>query len=102
MSHIVSFAPEAEEQLLELFRYIASEASRDIADRYVGAIVERCEKLEDFPLRGSPRDDIRPGLRTIAFQRRVTIAYAVIDKEVTILGIYYGGQDFAALLAEDG
>ncbi|MDQ4420976.1 type II toxin-antitoxin system RelE/ParE family toxin [Sphingobium sp. DEHP117] len=70
MSHAVSFAPEAEAQLLALFRYIASEASTDIADRYVGAIIEQCEKLESFPLRGTPRDDIRPGLRTLAFRRR--------------------------------
>ena len=101
MTHTVSFAPEAEAQLLALFRYIASEASPDIADRYVGAIVERCEKLEDFPLRGSPRDDIRPGLRTIAFRRRVTIAYSVIDKDITILGIFYGGQNISALLSGD-
>lgn len=102
MSHVVSFAPEAEAQLLALFRYITSEASPDIADRYVGAIIEHCEKLEDFPLRGSPREDIRPGLRATAFRRRVTIAYSVIDNDVTILGIFYGGQDFVTLLAKDG
>jgi len=101
MVYVVSFAPEAEAQLISLFRYIARAAAADIADRYVGAIVDQCEKLGDFPHRGSARDDIRPGLRTIAFRRRVTIAYSVIDQTVTILGIYYGGQDFATLLAGD-
>lgn len=100
MPHTVSFAPEAEAQLLALFRYIAIEASPEIAERYLGAVVEQCEKLESFPLRGSPRDDIRPGLRTVAFRRRVTIAYAVSDQNVTILGITYGGQDVAALVAD--
>ena len=86
--------------MLALFRYIAGEASPDIADSYVGAIIEHCEKLEMFPLRGTPRDDIRPGLRTTTFKRRVTIAYCVIAERVTVLGVFYGGQDFVGLLAE--
>jgi toxin ParE1/3/4 len=100
MPHTVSFAPEAEAQLLALFRYIAREASPKIAERYLGAVVEHCEKLESFPLRGTPRDDIRPGLRTIAFRRRITIAYSVADQNITILGITYGGQDVATLVAD--
>ena len=98
MRYNVSFAPEAEAQLLSLYRYLAAEASPEIAERYLGAIVEHCEKLEHFALRGTPRDDIRRGLRTIQFKRRVTIAYAVTDNRVTVLGIYYGGQDFETLL----
>lgn len=101
MPHTVSFAPEAEAQLLALFRYIAGEASPKIAERYLGTVVELCEKLESFPLRGTPRDDIRPGLRTIAFRRRVTVAYSVADKDVTILGISYGGQDVATLISDE-
>lgn len=99
MTFALLFAPEAEAQLIALFRYIAREATPDIADGYVGAIVARCEKLADFPERGTPREDIRPGLRTLSFRRRVTIAYAVDGTSVTILGIFYGGQDFATLMA---
>lgn len=98
MRYTVSFAPEAEAQLLSLYRYIASAASPHIAERYIGAIIERCEKLETFPLRGTPRENIRPGLRTIPFMRRVTIAYSVIGDRVVVLGIYYGGQDIETLL----
>jgi len=43
MPHTVSFAPEAEAQMLALFRYIAIEASPEIAERYLGAVVEHCE-----------------------------------------------------------
>ena len=46
MRYTVSFAPEAEAQLLSLYRYIAGEASPEIAERYLGAIVEHFEKLE--------------------------------------------------------
>ena len=101
MSQRVVFAPEAEAQLVALYRYIAREASPEIADRFTGAIVEHCERLESFPHRGTPRDDLRPGLRTIAFRRRVTIAYAVDADQVAILGIFYGGQDIDAILSGD-
>jgi toxin ParE1/3/4 len=99
MAFVVMFAPEAEAQLLSLYRYIiAYEASPDIAQGYVGAIIEHCEALKNFPNRGSPRDDLRPGLRTLSFRRRVTIVYMVEAKRVTVLGIFYGGQDMATLL----
>jgi plasmid stabilization system protein ParE len=101
MTRRVTFAPEAEAQLASLFRYIAREASPDIALRYTDAIVTQCEALADFSERGTPRDDLRPGLRTIAFRRRVIIAYAVDRDEVAILGIFYGGQDVQAILRED-
>lgn len=39
MSYAVVFSPEAEEQLAELYRYIAAAASPDVAARYTEAIV---------------------------------------------------------------
>ena len=101
MSHRVVFTPEAEAQLVALYRYITQEASADIAERFTTAIIEHCEGLVPFPHRGTPRDDIRPGLRTIPFRRRVTIAYAVDADQVAILGVYHGGQDFTAGWADD-
>jgi len=102
MVYKVIFAPEAEAQLTALYRYLASEASPDVADHFIGAILDRCERLENFPHRGTPRDDLRPGLRTLSFRRRVTIAYAVDEGQVAILGIFYGGQDIDMILNEEG
>lgn len=97
----VVFSPEAEGQLLELYRYIAHAASATIAKRFTDAIVAHCEGFADLPLRGRQRDDIRRGLRISSFRRRLVIAYAVISDVVTILGVFYGGQDFETLLRED-
>ena len=44
------------------------------------------------------RDDLRPGLRTTAWRRRVTIAYVVEEAVVVVVGVYYGGRDFETLL----
>lgn len=46
MKYHVVFAPEAEEQLADLYRYIAGAASPVIAERYVNAIIGYCETLE--------------------------------------------------------
>ena len=98
MSRSIIYAPEARAQLLQFQNYIGQAASPEIARDYVKAIVARCDGLADFPDRGTPRDDLRPSLRTIPFRRRVTIAYSVEPNEVTILGIFYGGQDFEEIL----
>jgi len=47
-------------------------------------------------MRGQKRDDLLTGLRTIGFERRVTIAFVVTANAVLIEGIFYGGQDFEA------
>ncbi len=73
MSPSVVFTPEAEDQLAELYRYIAAAGSAEVAARYTEAIVAYCEELAAFPHRGTARDDIRSGLRTIGFRRRVVI-----------------------------
>jgi plasmid stabilization system protein ParE len=63
MNYRVVFSPEAQEQIAELYRYIAKARSPVIAARYTEAIVSYCENLRTFPLRGVRRDDMRPGLR---------------------------------------
>ncbi len=84
-------------QLARIQAYVADHASPEIADRFVGAILDRCEGLTAFPNRGTPRDDLRPGLRTVPLRSRVTIGYVVDHDTVVILGINYGGQDAGAL-----
>lgn len=84
-----------------LRRYIARAASPEVADRFTDEIADQCEALDRFPLRGAPRDDLRPGLRTLTFRRRVTIAYSVKPKTVTIIALFYGGQDFETLVKEE-
>ena len=101
MSYGIVVSQAARRQLDSLFDYIAAEGSRDAALRFTQAIVDQIDKLADFPNRGVLRDDILPGLRTIGFRRRVTIAFVVEERAVMVLGIFYGGQDFETLLHDD-
>lgn len=101
MTYDVVFSPEAEAQLVALYFHIAEEASPEIAAKYTEDIVKECESLRTLPHRGTRRDYIRAGLRTFGFRRRVTIAFAVADNVVTILGVLYGGRDFERLFEEE-
>ena len=100
MIYTVEILPEAGEQLRDLEDYIASAATPAIASGFVTEIVDACSRLDTFPNRGTPRDDVRKGIRTIPFRRRTTIAYVVEDARVVILGIYYGGQDWESRLSD--
>lgn len=102
MTHRLVFAPEAEQQLVSLYRYIAAAASPSIASRYIDSILKTCESLQNFPLRGVARDDVRPGLRITHHNKRTTIAFAVDDEVVSVLGVFYGGRNYEAILARQG
>ncbi|MGI2906148.1 type II toxin-antitoxin system RelE/ParE family toxin [Tolypothrix sp. VBCCA 56010] len=83
------------------FAYIAERGGEDRAERFINDIIEFCEGLSTFPERGTKRDDLRKNLRTIGYERRATIAFAVQDDRVIIHGVFYGGQDYDAVLQED-
>ena len=101
MNYSVVFSPEAEEQLAELYGYIATAASPEIAARYTEAIVNYCESLCTFPKRGTMRDDVRPGLRITNYRKRAVIAFYVDAERVSIVGVFYGGQDYETILQDD-
>ncbi len=98
MAFTTVFSPEAETHLADLRRYITDKASLKIAQGFTDAIVDHCLGLNVFPNRGVPRDDLRPGLRTVSFRGRVIIAYVVDTDVITVLAILYAGQDIEAIL----
>lgn len=101
MGYAIIVTPEARDQLLAIYEYIADVASPEISRRFTDSIVDHLTILADHPRIGTPRDDLRPGLRTIVHRRRVTLAYMVEEEAVVVIGFYYGGQDFEALLREE-
>jgi len=72
-----------------------------VAARFTDGIVEHCESLSTFPARGNRRDGIRPGLRITSYRKRVAIAFHLNKDRVNIIGIFYGGQDYSAVLNEE-
>lgn len=101
MPYTVVFTPEAEEQLAAIYRYIAAKASPETAERYTSAIVSYCEGMQLVPHRGTRRDDIRSGLRITNYKKRSMIAFAMDAEQVSIIGVFYGGQDYETALESD-
>jgi toxin ParE1/3/4 len=96
----VVFAPEAEDDLLQIYDFIADRANPDRAYAYVERIRSYCLAFDEFPERGVRRDELRPGLRIVGFERRVTISFHITPTLVVIDRILYGGRDVEGLLAD--
>ena len=65
---------------------------------YVERILAFCDGLNMASERGQRRDDIRPGLRIVPFEERVTIACVVEENAVIILRIFYAGANWESEL----
>lgn len=97
MSEVI-FSPEAEQDLLQIYDFIADAANAERAYSYVERIRTYCMEFNLFPERGTRRNDLRPGLRTVGFERRVTIAFHIAPEIVSIDRILYAGRDIEGAL----
>lgn len=97
------FRPEAEADLVELYRYIAlASGSIDVALRFTERLRAACFAVVDFSECGAPRDDIKVGLRIITHERKTVIAYFIKGDSVIINNIFHAGRDWeSALLGDD-
>ena len=98
MIYRLRFAERARDHLAAIHRWIAAAAGPQAADALVLALIDRCETLRESPFIGSPRDDIRPNLRTLSHRRRYTIGYRVDGDIVTVLGVIGRGQPIGSLV----
>ncbi len=95
----VRFSPATLDDLTAIFDYVAERAGAPTAAGFVLRLEAACLSLEFAPNRGTARDDLRPGLRTVGVERRATILFTVDEEggQAVILGVFYGGRDVNAL-----
>ena len=96
----VVFAESARADLDDIFAWIADHAGAEVALGYTGRIEQFCRKMTSFPQRGTKRDDLRPGLRTLGFERRATLAFTVKGEDIIILRILYAGRSLDLAFGE--
>lgn len=91
-------------QLDALEDYISDAGSPLVAARFIDNVINYCENLSLFPLRGTRRDDLLPTLRITHYRHTTVIAFMVDSQAeaVSILGVFYGGQNYAALIQDEG
>ncbi len=90
----VIFTKEASDDLDWIYRTIAENAGRRVAAAYLNRLEIFCLGLTHGSQRGTARHDVRPGLRVIGFERRISVAFDVDDKTVRIARLFYGGADW--------
>ncbi|PDT11327.1 type II toxin-antitoxin system RelE/ParE family toxin [Rhizobium sp. M1] len=91
----IRLTDEAELDLARIYGFVRRKsASAAVARDYVARIRTFVGGFEMYPERGSLRDHVRPGLRIVGFERRVSVAFVVEPTEVVIIRILYAGQRF--------
>lgn len=89
----IHFADPAEADLRDLYDFLVREASPRSAEAYIDRLLDFADQLRLFPERGTKRDEIKQGLRTIGFERRVSIAFIVEENKVVVLRVLYAGRE---------
>lgn len=90
----VVFAPEAAEDLNELYDWISRQASPIVAMGYLERVEAFCRRLSVGSERGHLRPNVRPGLRILGFERRLTIAFVVQEETVAVLRVFTAGRNW--------
>jgi toxin ParE1/3/4 len=91
-------SPLAEQDLEEIWLYVAEDASPTTADRLIDAIVDRFDLLVEQPAVGRSRPEFGEGVRTFVVERYVI--YYRVDDEVLIARVLHGRRDQAAAWTE--
>ncbi len=94
-SYEVRFRQQARRDMIAQLRYLAEKASPYIASNYLARIKTFCLSLATFPQRGTEVPGNPPGIRTVGFERSVTILFRIEENSVRILRVLFGGQDIS-------
>ena len=93
----IELSARALDDIREIGDWVEERAGSGIAVAYVQRIEDFCERLALSPNRGSRRDDIRPGLRIVGFERRIAVAFTISPEQVIIVRVLYGGRRLDSL-----
>ena len=88
----------AEQDLEEIWSYVAEDASPATADRLIDAIVDRFELLGEQPRMGRLRPEFGEGVRSFAVERYMI--YYRHEDDVLIARVLHGRRDQAAAWSE--
>lgn len=96
VTYEVVFHPVAADDLKAIDLFVSQDQPAS-ALALIRGIRAHCETLSAFPRRGRRRMKLEGEVRTISFERRVLIAYRVEPETVTILRVFYAGQNFTEM-----
>lgn len=89
-------SPEAQEDLIEIWSYIA-QFSEEAADKIIDAIYHKADLLARSPYLGKERSELHPGLRSFVIEKYV-LFYRPIDNGIEVVRVLHGARDIDQLL----
>lgn len=92
-------APEAESDLDDLWFYVASHGSIEVADRLIDALTARFFLLARYPRAGRQRDDLWHGIRLFPVGDYVVL-YRIEGNDVLVARVVRGSRDLETLFDE--
>jgi toxin ParE1/3/4 len=95
----VIWSPEAIADIDRLWDYYAVTAGRVTADRLLREIARIVATIDDFPLAGRSRDELRTGLRSLAANTQI-VFYRVTNDQPEIVRVLDGRQDIEEIFSE--
>lgn len=95
----IIWSPEALDDIGRLWDYYADKAGRATADKLLREVGRIVATIDDFPLAGRSRDEIRAGLRSLAASPQV-VFYRLNDDRPEIVRVLDGRQDLDEIFSE--
>src|SRR5262245_35114309 len=92
-------SPLAEQDLHDIWSYVAADASPAIADKLIDAVFDRFELLVEQPRIGRNRAEFGEGVRTFVVESYV-IYYRHDEGDILIARVLHGRRDQAAAWSE--
>lgn len=87
----VTRRPQAELDILDIWVYVAAD-SVVAADRWLDGLDEKMRLWATQPLMGRARDELAPGLRSLAFGRYVVFYEALADG-IDVVRVLHSSRD---------
>jgi len=95
----VIWSPEALDDIDRLWDYYAGKAGRATADKLLREVARIVAAIDDFPLAGRSRDEIRAGLRSLAASPQI-VFYRLKGDRPEIVRVLDGRQDIEEIFSE--
>lgn len=86
--------------LLEIWTYLAEQASAEVADAQLRRIQAASDSLPSGPFQGRARSELKLGLRSVVVDPYV-VFYRVTETTVEIVRVLHGRRDFRKAFKHD-
>lgn len=94
----LELSPEAENDLVETWLYIAEDQPVN-ADRYLDKLLEKAQKLAEFPNIGRDRPELSEGLRSFPVDR-YNLYYTITESKLILVRVLPGDRDISTIFSE--